>query len=412
MHRVRAVHRPRAPTVLLHALLLSSAIAAVLPPADADAQGIRIVELFTGTATAPSAQYVVLQMFGAGQGDVLGKSLIIYDTTGVETGRFTFAANMANQADQARVLIATAQAETFFAITADLIMTGGRLNAAGGRVCLDADDCMSWSANTGDRTGSGTPFNSPLAALRSGVAVARNIAGGSSATALDGGDDSDDSAADFVFATPTPINNADTPGTIPASACGNSAVEGLERCDDGNTMGMDACRADCAPGTCGDAIVDTPPEFCDDGNLQSGDGCRYNCTVELCGDGVADTSTVPGQGEQCDDGNSNDLDGCRNCAFPACGDGFLDTSTIAGQGEACDDGNILGGDGCSANCTIEECGDNVVDPQEQCDDGNNLNGDGCRADCTAEICGDAVIDTASESCDDGNTSNGDGCRSD
>ena len=89
----------------------------------------------------------------------------------------------------------------------------------------------------------------------------------------------------------------------------------------------------------------------------------------------------------------------------ACGDGELD------PGEECDDGNTTSGDGCTSSCTLEYCGDGVV---------NNAGAEACEppgtASCTdgcavrAPLCGDGFV-TAPEACDDGNVSSGDGCTS-
>jgi cysteine-rich repeat protein len=61
-----------------------------------------------------------------------------------------------------------------------------------------------------------------------------------------------------------------------------------------------------------------------------------------------------------------------------CGDGDFQAGT-----EQCDDGNLIDGDGCSALCQLEQCGDNVVQPNlgETCDDANGINNDGCDNDC-------------------------------
>jgi cysteine-rich repeat protein len=220
------------------------------------------------------------------------------------------------------------------------------------------------------------------------------------------------------------------------SSCGNGQLDAGEACDDGGQLAGDGCRADCTIELCGDRIVDAPSEQCDDGNTTlgdgcelclvkripacgdgfldageacddgntlAGDGCRATCTIERCGDRIVDAPA-----EQCDDGNTVAGDGCESCRtarIPRCGDGFLDA------GESCDDGNTVAGDGCRATCTVEVCGDRIVDaPAEQCDDGNSALGDGCESCRTARVasCGDGVLD-AGEACDDGNTSGGDGC---
>lgn len=100
-------------------------------------------------------------------------------------------------------------------------------------------------------------------------------------------------------------------------------------------------------------------------------------------------------------GNKNNPDD------PFCGNGILE------EGEGCDDGNTTSGDGCARNCQPEEppaCGNAVLEPGEECDDGNNADGDGCTAACTLEFCGDGVVNNGGlEECDDGNSADGDGC---
>ncbi|MBW2981103.1 thrombospondin type 3 repeat-containing protein, partial [Candidatus Woesearchaeota archaeon] len=70
-------------------------------------------------------------------------------------------------------------------------------------------------------------------------------------------------------------------------------------------------------------------------------------------------------------------------AISPCGNGVLDYSL----GEECDDGNTADGDGCRSDCSLEQCGDGIVDsPAEECDDGNNVDGDGCNF-CVLPVCG-------------------------
>jgi cysteine-rich repeat protein len=93
----------------------------------------------------------------------------------------------------------------------------------------------------------------------------------------------------------------------PGATCGNNVIEGIEDCDDGNTMSGDGCSDICEiETTCGDGAVEGDEE-CDDGNLADGDGCSSACTVEpVCGNG-----SVEGV-EECDDGNLDDGDGCSS----------------------------------------------------------------------------------------------------
>ncbi len=134
--------------------------------------------------------------------------------------------------------------------------------------------------------------------------------------------------------------------------------------------------------TCGDGALG-PGEPCDDGNFDVGDGCDPRCDPEYCGDGIVS----PPIGEGCDDpGCSADCSG----PFP-CGDDVLD------PGENCDDGNVVDDDGCSSRCTVDACGDFIVQPSR----GEACDGAGCRPDCSAPgACGDGVLDVG-EDCDDG-----------
>ena len=61
--------------------------------------------------------------------------------------------------------------------------------------------------------------------------------------------------------------------------CGNSNLELIEQCDDGNAVSGDGCSADCLWEECGNDIID-PNEECDDGNVYDGDGCSSSCAKE------------------------------------------------------------------------------------------------------------------------------------
>lgn len=123
-------------------------------------------------------------------------------------------------------------------------------------------------------------------------------------------------------------------------------------------------------GECGDSVVNMM-ETCDDGNTSGGDGCSSFCDVEA--------------GYVCEDGTD-----CRL----SCGDGVVNGD------DECDDGGTADGDGCSASCTVEagytcedtgagsvcmlSCGNGVQDAGDECDDGGTEDGDGCSATCELE----------------------------
>ncbi len=133
---------------------------------------------------------------------------------------------------------------------------------------------------------------------------------------------------------------------LPRRYCGDGIVDddGGELCDDGpdnddRTPG--ACRHDCMPARCGDAVID-PGETCEPPGVGT---CRLDCTTESCGDGILDPA------EECEPA----LDAaCRSdCTAPRCGDGRLD------PGEGCDDGTLVPvaiGGGASGTCAIVEGG--------------------------------------------------------
>jgi cysteine-rich repeat protein len=78
------------------------------------------------------------------------------------------------------------------------------------------------------------------------------------------------------------VSTAPPPTVVraPVWICGNSVVDPLEACDDGNLLDGDGCSSTCSAceGTCGDGILDPACETCDDGNLIDGDGCQSDCT--------------------------------------------------------------------------------------------------------------------------------------
>ncbi|MBK7077457.1 MAG: DUF4215 domain-containing protein [Myxococcales bacterium] len=379
------------------ALVLGLGVLASAGEARAAFHLMKVVEVYPGSPAAPAAQYVVLQMYFGGQNFVGGTSIAVYDAANAELGRFTFPGTLPGNATQAKVLIATSQAQAFFGVTADLAMVNV-LPAAGGKVCFEAGvgsaiDCVAWGDHPGGTaSAAGTSVGSPASpalGLRPGRALVRrlDIAGG--ASALDAADDTGDSAADWAIGLPAPRNNAGAAGTIPPATCGDSVTAGLESCDDGDAMSGDGCDATCLDEACADLAINDTSETCDDGNTVNGDGCDGNCRLTGCGNGVVTA------GELCDDGNAMSGDGCdSNCRLTGCGSG------VVTAGEACDDGNLTSGDGCDANCTATGCGNGIVTAGEDCEPPGVGSCDAsCQLPCvTPADCADADPCTTNERC--------------
>jgi cysteine-rich repeat protein len=112
---------------------------------------------------------------------------------------------------------------------------------------------------------------------------------------------------------PSTTTSTTTTTTITIPCNNNGVTEGLEQCDDGNTIDEDDC---------------------------------VDCRINVCGDGVPDR-----QGpvtEECDDGNRDDADGCTN-ACTVCGNRTIKPP------ETCDDGNLANDDFCPGDCKVDFC---------------------------------------------------------
>jgi hypothetical protein len=207
--------------------LLLAAISVLPSPARAIFHEIKIVEVFAGGgATGGQAQYVELQAYSGGQNIVNGHSVIFYNAAGTEVGRATFTANVPNDANQMSLLVATTQAASLFGIAANLTMPSALIDRAGGKVCWDLPyDCFAWGNYTGPAGSGGSAVGTPFPALQAGVAAHRrlDILATGSSTVLEAGDDTGNSATNFVAGFPSPRNNAnalgpeDGDGVAPAS---------------------------------------------------------------------------------------------------------------------------------------------------------------------------------------------------
>jgi cysteine-rich repeat protein len=216
-------------------------------PAEASFHLMNIVEVFPGSVAAPNAKYVVLQMYTGGQNFVAGHPVHFYDRTGALITTIAFGSDLPNGADQDKILIATAEAQAFFNVTPNLVMTPAAaavVRLEGGKICFDTIDCVAWGNYAPADATVGTPFQDAVG-LAPGVAMRRRLDLVGSPTVLDFGEDTNDCANDFVAGLPAPRNNQRVNGTVPASTCGNSAIESLEECDDGNVLPGDMCSQTC-----------------------------------------------------------------------------------------------------------------------------------------------------------------------
>src|SRR4051812_28257280 len=184
-------------------------------PAAATFHLVQIRELYPGSAAAPESEYVELQMWASGQNHVEGHVLRSYDSGGAVTGTFSFAHDVAGEANQSTLLLATPQAESQFGVVADAPLTPGALSPAGGAVCWESIDCVTWGSFSGTLP---SPAGTPAAAagIPDGMALRRTIARGC-ATLLDPADDNDNSVADFTTVFPLPRPNSVAPSERPCS---------------------------------------------------------------------------------------------------------------------------------------------------------------------------------------------------
>jgi hypothetical protein len=185
-------------------------LSALVPSAQASFHEILIREVKAGGGANDS--YVVLQAYKAGQQFVGGHSLTAYGAGGGTLGTFDFTSGVSNGQSQMTILVAdTAYASSFPAGPApDRTAEDFDLDPAGGAVCWEEIDCVSWGSFGGGSLPSpaGTPASS--GGIPAGSALRRTIAPGC-ATLLEASDDRDDSAADFFAEAPAPRSNSVVP---------------------------------------------------------------------------------------------------------------------------------------------------------------------------------------------------------
>jgi cysteine-rich repeat protein len=234
--------------------------------------------------------------------------------------------------------------------------------------------------------------------------------------------------------------------TLKVAVCGNGAKEGLEQCDDGNTMSGDGCSPVClfelesedeagGNNTCADTSGPySPPVIVAGAITPIGDHDYFAFTVPAVADVRVETFGPAGPGScaapidtrvelRAQDCASvlvaDDDDGIGACSLinpatdPAARhlapgtyfvrveelgnnaeilpgySAFISFTALCGNGvkegsEECDAASLPTAT-CDASCDrIPTCGDMFLDAPETCDDGNAASGDGCSATCQVE----------------------------
>jgi Ca2+-binding RTX toxin-like protein len=203
-------------TACVAALVCCVALVAA-PAAPANHHLVKIREVYPGVTTDIDREFVELQLYADGQNVFTGQNqrVRLYDAAGAETGNYTFVMNPANGESQRTVLLATAGAEAFFGVTADLVLDpDDDLSPLAGAVCFSSDsfpaiDCVAWGAFTGVGL-LPSPPGSLAEPITDGSSLTRSIEEGCN-TLLEAGDDNNDSLSDFALTAPTPRPNSVTP---------------------------------------------------------------------------------------------------------------------------------------------------------------------------------------------------------
>jgi hypothetical protein len=188
--------------------------------ARADDSQIRISEVYSDANASLHSDYIELQMMADGQTIPAGSAIRLYNANASASVTFNFPPSVTLPASLSQRTLLLGWDDN---PNADFSVNAG-LNPppAGGAACYYRSvspspeipvDCVSWGAFTGAVPSVG----SPAAALNAGQSLTRTEARGC-ATLLDAPDDTDNSAADFALATPSPRNNLQTPSEHPCPA--------------------------------------------------------------------------------------------------------------------------------------------------------------------------------------------------
>jgi hypothetical protein len=192
------------------ATLVTSALLTA-PAALATFHLVMVEEVYPGSAAHPNSGFVELQMYEAGQNFVGGLPVTLRDATGATIGTFTFPADLPGTGvNQQTMLVGDDGVQEAFGVKPDLESAGFNVPADGGSACWGALDCVSWGGFSATTTpDSGVPATP--SGIPDGKALVRRTTGGSCSNLLDEADDTNDSDADLLLATPTPQSYTTVP---------------------------------------------------------------------------------------------------------------------------------------------------------------------------------------------------------
>jgi hypothetical protein len=198
--------------------LASFAALALAPAALADDSQIKVSEVYSDASVA-QGDYIELQLAAAGQQIPAGHSIVLFNATGTATLTFVFPDNTILVDNQRTMLLGWTGNPV-----ADFTVSPLPIPAVGGAVCLSASsgppvvpiDCVSWGSfppGTSTVLGAGPP----APAMDGTQSLTRKITP-NCPTLLDPADDTNNSAADFSLAGPSPRNNLTNPTETPCTA--------------------------------------------------------------------------------------------------------------------------------------------------------------------------------------------------
>jgi hypothetical protein len=197
-------------------MTLATAFAMLVPPAVASASHhfVKISEVYPGSPSSPTSDFVELQMYSPGQNFFSSADLVLYSAAGNPTT--IELVDVANGTSQRTLLAGTAQTETIFSLQADVESVNVSLTNNGGGVCLTSSvlkspiDCVAWGTVTLPSAGLSAP------AITDGTSLWREPTRGCN-TLLEAGDDTNSSRADFseAFSMPQPNSAAPTSSSCP-----------------------------------------------------------------------------------------------------------------------------------------------------------------------------------------------------